>query len=83
MGSAGDSTENIILDSILGDQHSVLIANTVYVTLFTAAPNDSGGGTEVSNVGSGFARVALANTSTNWPNAVNGAKWNGVTVQFP
>ena len=36
----------------------------VYVGLLTAAPSDSGGGTEVS--GGSYARVAVANTAANW-----------------
>lgn len=38
--------------------------NNVYVALFTAAPSDSGGGTEVS--GGSYARVAVASTLANW-----------------
>lgn len=37
---------------------------TFYVALLTAAPSDSGGGTEVS--GGSYARVAVNNTLANW-----------------
>lgn len=38
--------------------------NQLYVGLLTAAPSDSGGGTEVS--GGSYARVAVASTLANW-----------------
>ncbi|MCI4463680.1 MAG: hypothetical protein JHC30_05885, partial [Caldisericum sp.] len=54
---------------------------TVYIALFTVAPTDAGGGTEVS--GGGYARVAVANNSTNFPPATNGQKSNGTAIIFP
>lgn len=54
---------------------------TVYVALFTAAPTDSGGGTEVS--GGSYARVAVTNNATNWPEASFGVKSNGTAITFP
>ena len=36
----------------------------LYVALFTAAPSDSGGGTEVS--GNAYARVQVTNDNTTW-----------------
>jgi hypothetical protein len=53
---------------------------TVYVALFTAAPTDSGGGTEVT--GGSYARAAVTNNATNWPAASGGAKSNGTTITF-
>jgi hypothetical protein len=53
---------------------------TVYVALFTAAPTVSGGGTEVS--GGAYARVAVTNDVTNFPDAVAGVKSNGVALTF-
>lgn len=79
--SAGDVYENKYLDAAFGDNRSVLFPATVYVALFTAAPTDAGGGTEA--VGGGYARVAVANTSANWPNAAGGQKKNANTIQFP
>lgn len=38
--------------------------NNLYVGLLTAAPSDSGGGTEAT--GGSYARVAVANTLANW-----------------
>lgn len=57
---------------------------THYLALFTAAPSDTGGGTEVT--GGSYARVAVANNTTNWPAATGGSpasKSNGVAITFP
>jgi len=84
--------------SALSDYAETLLANfianattatrptTRYLALFTAAPSDSGGGTEVS--GSGYARQAVtfgaassgvtANTSTHTYTAAGGA-WGTIT----
>ena len=53
---------------------------TVYVGLFTAAPTDAGGGTEVS--GNNYARVSVTNNGTNWPASSGGAKANGTAITF-
>lgn len=39
---------------------------TIYVALYTVAPDASGGGTEVSTAGSGYARVPVASSLVNW-----------------
>lgn len=53
---------------------------TLHFALFTVAPTDSGGGTEVS--GSGYARAAVTNNATNFPAASAGAKSNGTAISF-
>lgn len=55
----------------------------VYVALFTAAPSDSGGGTEVS--GGSYARVAVAPADANWsaPDATGGLTDNVAAITFP
>jgi hypothetical protein len=78
--SAGNGYENKYLDAGLGDDHAPNMPATVYIALFTAAPDDSGGGTEVA--GGSYARESLANNSTNWPAASGGFKSNGVQVDF-
>jgi hypothetical protein len=80
MAGKSDTLENALLDEVLGATNYTA-AGTVYIALYTAAPSDSGGGTEVA--GNGYARVALTNNSTNWPNASGGAKANGVAITFP
>lgn len=79
MGSFGDTYDNAALDAILGAGFTK--PATVYVALYTAAPSDSGGGTEVT--GGAYARVAVVNNATNWPAAAAGSKANGTTITFP
>jgi hypothetical protein len=53
------------------------------VGLFTAAPNDAGGGTEVS--GNNYSRVQVNPLDANWaaPAAGNGVTSNVSTITFP
>jgi hypothetical protein len=53
---------------------------TLYVGLYTTAPTDSGGGTEVS--GGNYSRVAVTPSST-FAAATNGATTNTATITFP
>jgi hypothetical protein len=55
----------------------------LYVALFTAAPSDSGGGTEVS--GGSYARVNVPPLDANWtaPDGTGGLTANAATVTFP
>jgi hypothetical protein len=55
MSSFTDHTENLVLTWLL-TSGTATRPTAWYVGLFTAAPSDTGGGTEVS--GSGYARVA-------------------------
>lgn len=55
MSSFTDHTESLVLTWLLTDGTATR-PTAWYVGLFTAAPSDTGGGTEVS--GSGYARVA-------------------------
>lgn len=58
MAGKSDYLENKIIDLVFRGQ--AYTAPTLYVALFTAAPSDSGGGTEVSTTGTGYARVKAA-----------------------
>lgn len=80
MSGKSDFLENELLDHVLGAAAYTAPA-TVYVGIFTAAPTDAGGGTEVT--GGSYARVAVTNDSTNWPAASGGAKSNGTAITFP
>jgi hypothetical protein len=55
MSSFTDYTENLVLNYLF-TTNSATRPTAWYVGLFTAAPSDTGGGTEVT--GSGYARVA-------------------------
>ncbi|MDP9487929.1 MAG: hypothetical protein M3Q49_19420 [Actinomycetota bacterium] len=79
--SFSDFMENTILNEVFGGVNYAP-PGTLYVALYTTAPDDAGaGGTEVS--GGAYARVAVTNNATNWPAALGGAKSNGVAVTFP
>jgi hypothetical protein len=78
-GSKSDYLENEVLDHVLGGGDYTR-PGTVYIALFTAAPTDAGGGTEVT--GGSYARVAVTNNATNWPAASSGSKSNGVAFTF-
>lgn len=78
--SKSNYLENAILDHILGGPDYSRPA-TVHVALFTAAPDDTGGGTEVS--GGSYDRVAVTNDATEWPAASGGSKSNANAITFP
>jgi len=74
-----DFLENKLLDHVLGGT-AYTAPGTTYIALFTVAPSDSGGGTEVS--GGSYARVAYTNNTTNWPAASGGSKSNANVIDF-
>lgn len=84
MSAASDYLEGAALDHFLGITSITAPAN-VYLALFTAAPNDAGGGTEVS--GGSYARQAVTfdrsgDTATNNGDvtfATATASWGTVT----
>ena len=78
-GSIANYAENKILDHVLGGPDFTRPA-TVYVALYTVAPSDTGGGTEVT--GGAYARAAVTNNATNWPAAANGLKSNGTVITY-
>jgi hypothetical protein len=55
---------------------------SIYVGLSTTTPNQSGTGISEPS-GNAYARVAVVNNATNFPNASNGSKSNGATITFP
>jgi hypothetical protein len=58
-----DYLENKLIDQLFRGQ-TAPATSTLYVGLLTAAPSDSGGGTEVS--GGAYARVAVTSSLANW-----------------
>ena len=78
-GSFSDYLENKVLDHVFGAT-AYTAPVTLYVALFTVAPTDAGGGTEVT--GGSYVRTAVTNNTTNWPNASSGAKSNGAAITF-
>lgn len=81
-GSFSDYLENKVLDEVFGGTAFAAPA-TIYVGLFTVAPTDAGGGTEVgTGTWTNYARVAVTNNTTNFPNASGGAKSNGTAISY-
>lgn len=75
MAGKSDYLENKILDHVLRNT-AYTSPTTVYMGLFTAAPTDAGGGTEVST--NNYARTAITFSA-----AASGAITNSADVTFP
>lgn len=73
-GNISNYLENKLLDHFLGTA-SYTMPSTVYVALYTVAPTDAGGGTEVT--GGSYARQTATFTS-----ASGGATSNTANVDF-
>jgi hypothetical protein len=58
-----DFLENKLIDHVLRNT-AYTVPTTIYVALYTAAPSDSGGGTEVT--GGSYARVQVGPSTTAW-----------------
>jgi len=63
MSAMSDYLENKLIDQLFRGQAAPTTTN-LYVGLLTAAPSDSGGGTEVS--GNNYSRVTVASSLANW-----------------
>lgn len=63
MSAMSDYLENKLVDQLFRGQ-TAPTTSTLYIALLTAAPSDSGGGTEVS--GNAYARVAVTSSLANW-----------------
>lgn len=74
--SKTDFAENKVLDHMLGKTSWTM--PTAYVGLFTAAPSDAGGGTEVS--GGSYARKSTA--GADWNAASGGSTSNANAITF-
>jgi hypothetical protein len=78
-GSKANFLEDELLDHVLSAATYTPPAN-VFLALFTVAPSDSGGGTEVT--GGSYARKSVANNATNFPAASAGSKNLAVSQSF-
>lgn len=70
---ATDFLENFIVDHLFRTR-TWTKPTALYLALFTAAPSDSGGGTEVT--GGAYARVNLAPLDANWTATQGGTSGN-------
>lgn len=83
--------ENKIIDHVFRNR-SFTVPTTIYVALYTAAPSDAGGGTEVT--GGSYARVQVGPSDTAWEatqggtpaaasSGTTGATQNAAAITFP
>lgn len=63
MSAMSDFLENKLIDQLFRGQ-AAPTTTTLHIGLLTAAPSDSGGGTEVT--GGSYARVAVGSSLANW-----------------
>ena len=91
MSAMSDYLENKLVDQIFRAQ-TAPTTTTLYIALYTAAPSDSGGGTEVT--GGSYARVAVTSSLANWAgtqsagsttasSGTGGATSNNNSITFP
>ena len=83
MAAFSNHLEDELLDHVLNN-NSYASPNPIYVALYTVAPSDSGGGTEVT--GGAYARVSLdSSTADKWTLAGAGAGLadNTAAITFP
>lgn len=90
MGAMSDYLENKLIDHVLRNT-SYTVPTVAAVGLLTAAPSDTGGGTEVT--GGSYARVSINQSVSNWKSTngtqsgassgTGGTSTNGVAITFP
>lgn len=90
MAAASNYLENAVVDHIFRAS-TFSKPSALYVGLFTAAPNDAGGGTEVT--GGSYARAQLDPSNSNWAatqggtsgasTGTSGETSNAVEILFP
>lgn len=90
MSALSDYLENKLIDHVFRNT-SYTVPSTVYVALYTAAPSDSGGGTEVT--GGSYARVQVGPSVSTWlstngttsgaSSGTGGQTSNAGTITFP
>lgn len=93
MSAMSNYLENQLVDHILrGQAFSATSPASVYVALYTAAPTDAGGGTEVT--GNNYSRVLVSRTLAAWAgtqgasstaasNGTGGVTSNNSAITFP
>jgi hypothetical protein len=80
MAGKSDFLENAVLNKVF-NATAFPASSPVFVALFTAAPTDAGGGTEVS--GNAYARVSVTANSTNFLTSTAGTTNNLIAITFP
>jgi len=91
MSDMSDYLENKLIDHIFRNR-SYTVPATIFVGLYTAAPSDAGGGTEVT--GGSYVRVQVGPSDTDWDatqggtpaaasSGTGGATANAAAITFP
>lgn len=78
-GGKADTESDKYLDRCFG-QSTYTPNATHYLAVYSVAPTNAGGGTEMA--GDTYARIAITNNGTNWPPAADGYKYNGAELLF-
>lgn len=87
-GSKSLYLENKALDLLLGSQgdaaNVMALPGIVYIALSVSPFVKTATGSALNEItGGGYTRVAVANNTTNWPNATSSVKSNGAAFTFP
>ena len=78
-GGKGYFWSNAILSLCFGQQSPTAIG-TLYFALYTVAPTDAGGGTEVT--GGSYARIGVTNNTSEFPTASSQTSHNANLIDF-
>jgi hypothetical protein len=78
--SKSDYLEQKFLDHLIGTAFTA--PSTWYVALYTSAPSDSGGGTQVTIGSNAYARVSVAANGSNWTRTASSIA-NATAITFP
>lgn len=83
MAGKSQFLEQSLINSTLRGVAFPAVTGSVWVALYTAAPSDTGGGTEVT--GGAYARVAVSRATGSWaaPTGSPSATSNSAVVTFP
>lgn len=72
MALTDPNAQNVALDAVYGDGKAAGAPSSIEVAMFNGDPDN--GGTELTAGVGGYARLVLANTTANFPDAVGGLK---------
>jgi hypothetical protein len=83
-GSKSDYLETSVLNYWLGKSFTSTAPSTVYMALYNTTINDTWTSTSTGEcAGTGYARLAVTNSSANWTNSTSGgSKTNKTVLQF-
>ena len=81
MAGKGDFFENKVLNTFIGRSSTYTAPTTLDVALYTVAPTDAGGGTEVT--GGSYVRKNVPNDAATWgADTTTGSKSNTAAIRF-